>query len=83
MKVKKKINGDIINAVRLETTGHVRKKREELEQNLKKFLKTRNIFSKHTQHTFVLKIITSTRDMQMKGYHLKRRHNFVKDAFYF
>jgi hypothetical protein len=37
VKVKKKINGDIINAVRLETTGHVRKKREELEQNLKNF----------------------------------------------
>jgi len=36
-----------------------------------------------TQHTFVVKIINITSDLQMKFYHLKRRDNSVKDWFYF
>ena len=36
VKVKKQINGDIINAVRLETAGHVRKREWKIwEKNLK------------------------------------------------
>jgi hypothetical protein len=39
VKVKKQIKGDIINAVRLETAGHVRKKEEKSWNKTLKMLK--------------------------------------------